>query len=254
MVRRPSNEVLLLLPLEELEQLRRHLRLVKLVAGQVLYEPGDDIDQVFFPESGLVSLITPMRSGHDVENTSRGRDGAIGHIESCGSEMMVSRAVVQIGGEAWRLPAERFREAYNRSPEMRNLIHRRIEMLLAEARQVIACQALHPATQRLARMLLEASHHTGETQLRLTQDFMADMIGVGRTTVTHAAGRLQDLGLVRYSRGVVALEDVPGLQGCACECYGVIRELHREIMRRRRSSCNRPSESPPEHANVRDPT
>lgn len=227
-----SNEILRSLPPEVLVRLRPQLRSIKLVVGQVLYEPGDDVDHVYFPESGLISLVTPMRNGQDVENTSRGRDGGIGYVEACGSEMMVSRAVVQLAGEAWVLPACDYRARYNRSPSLRNLIHRRVEILLADARQAVACQALHPADGRLARMLLETWHATGSTRLRLTQDFMADRIGVGRTTVTHAAGRLQDLKLIRYSRGQVSLLDVAGLKNHTCECYDVLREVRDEILQR----------------------
>ena len=229
-----TNEILLSLPPEDFAALRPDLRRVRLAVGQVLYEPGDDVDRIYFPETSLISLMTSMESGHDVENTCRGRNGAIGYVESCGSEMMVSRAVVQLRGDAWRLDACSYRDRYERSPAMRNVIHRRVEILLAEARQSIACQALHPAEGRLARMLLETWHATGETRTRLTQEFMADRIGVGRTTVTHAASHLQGLKLIRYSRGLVRLIDIEGLQRVTCECYGVIREARDEILSRNR--------------------
>ncbi|MDP8916773.1 MAG: Crp/Fnr family transcriptional regulator [Pseudomonadota bacterium] len=228
----PNNEILRSLPPEILEQFRPRLRLIKLAVGQVLYEPGDDVDRVYFPESGLISLVTPMRDGHDVENTSRGRDGGIGYVEACGSEMMVSRAVVQIKGEAWCLAACDYRDAYEASGAMRNLIQRRTEILLADARQASACRAVHPASGRLGRTLLECYHHTGDLRLPLTQEFLAGMIGVGRTTVTHAAGRLQDLKLIRYSRGVVVISDMEGLKRHVCECYEVLREVRRDILNR----------------------
>ena len=228
-----SNEILLSFSPEDLEAIRPRLRRIKLKAGQVLYEPGDEVDCVYFPETGLISLMTGMRSGQEVENTSRGRNGGIGYVESCGSEMMVSRAVVQLSGDAWVLPACDYRARYDESRAMRNLIHRRIEILLADARQSVACQAVHTAEGRLARMLLETWHATGSARLRLTQDFMADRIGVGRTTITHAAGRLQEQGQIRYSRGQVTLLDLEGLKRSACECYEVLREVRTEILERR---------------------
>lgn len=228
-----SNEILRSLPREVLVRLRPQLRSIKLVVGQVLYEPGDDVDHVYFPETGLISLVTPMRNGQDVENTSRGRDGGIGYVEACGSEMMVSRAVVQIEGRAWCLAACDYREVYESSGAMRNLIQRRTEILLADARQGSACRAVHPASGRLGRTLLECYHHTGELRLPLTQEFLAGMIGVGRTTVTHAAGRLQNLKLIRYTRGVVVITDVEGLKRHVCECYEVLRDVRRSILERR---------------------
>lgn len=234
-----TNEILRSLPAEVLESLRPDLRLVKLAAGQILYEPGDVVDCLYFPESGLISLVTPMRNGQDVENTSRGRDGGIGYVEACGSEMMVSRAVVQIKGQAWRLSACRYREAYESSSVMRNLIHRRVEILLADARQTSACRSVHPASGRLGRTLLECYHHTGELRLPLTQEFLAGMIGVGRTTVTHAAGRLQDLELIRYSRGVVTITDFEGLQRQVCECYQVLRDVRATILQSKAEDADR---------------
>lgn len=236
-----TNEILLSLPEEDLTALKPYLRRVKLTAGQVLYEPGDDVDRIYFPETALISLMTGMRDGHDVENTSRGRNGGIGYVEACGSEMMVSRAVVQLAGESWCVGSCHYRDRYERSPAMRNLIHRRVEILLADARQSIACQALHPAPGRLARMFLETWHATGDTRMRMTQEFMADRIGVGRTTVTHAASHLQDLKLIRYSRGLVRLLDIPGLQRFTCECYEVLRDVRMDVLGRNKTASWRPA-------------
>lgn len=206
------------------------LRRVKLVAGQVLFEAGEKVDRVYFLETGLVSLITPMRVGPDVENTSRGRDGAIGYQEACGSGLMLFRAVVQIGGEAFCGPADAVCRLHRESDHFRALLHRRMEVLLAESRQKSACRAVHPAWQRLIRTLLCCYDYTGERSFPLTQEYLAGMMGVGRTTVTHAAGRVQDLGLVRYSRGVVRLMDVEGLEEQVCECHGAMREFRRRLL------------------------
>lgn len=229
-----TNDILAHLPAEELARARPNLRRVRLVAGQVLYEPGEDVDRVYFPESGLLSIVTPMADGHDVENTSRGRDGGIAYVEATGSGIVVSRVVVQIGGTALSMPASRYREFYDSSSIVRAVMQRRTEFLLAEARQAIACQAMHPTPGRLARMLLECHHHTGDVRFPLTQDFMADMIGVGRTTVTHAASELKRLGYIRYTRGTVTLMDVAGLQRYTCECYETVRKMRETIIGPRR--------------------
>jgi CRP-like cAMP-binding protein len=225
-----QNEILDALAAPDLDRLRPYLRRLTLVAGQVLYEPGDEVDRVYFPVSGLVSMITPMRSGRDVENGSRGRDGAIGYVEACGSGVMVSRVMVQIAGEAWSISARRLKEVVHTSPELQRAFHRRSEFLLAEARQSIACQATHMAPGRLARLLLETADHTGESRFPLTQDYIAARIGVGRTTVTHAAGELKRRRVIRYTRGAVTVVDRQALRASCCECYEAIRAMRRRIL------------------------
>jgi CRP-like cAMP-binding protein len=219
------NDLLTRFPRDVLDRVRPELRKVKLVAGQVLYEPGEEVHSVYFPERGLISILTA-----NIENTSRGRDGCIGFIEACGSGVMVSRAVVQIGGEAWRLPGGMFRAIHEESAEVRQLVQRRIEFWLAETRQEIACQALHQAPARLARLLLECAHHTGGRELALTHEFMAEMIGVGRPTITQAASELKRLGLIRYTRGTVHLVDSAGLQHSACDCFRDVRRLRERLL------------------------
>ncbi|WP_374471644.1 Crp/Fnr family transcriptional regulator [Phenylobacterium sp.] len=226
-----QNDILDALEAPDLERLRPYLRRVTLVAGQVLYEPGDEVDRVYFPVSGLVSMITPMLSGRHVENGSRGRDGGIGYVEACGSGAMISRVMVQISGAAWALSARRLKEVVLTSPELQGAFHRRSEFLLAEARQSIACQATHMAPGRLARLLLETADHTGENRFPLTQDYIAGRIGVGRTTVTHAAGALKRRRAIRYTRGAVTVVDRQALRASCCECYDVVRAMRRRILR-----------------------
>lgn len=240
-----SNDLLRSLPPEDLAQAKPLLRSVRLVPGQVLYEVGEEAERVYFPEAGLISLVTKMANGHDVQNTSRGRDGGVAYTEAVGSGVVHSRALVQIGGRAWVMRASDFRALYNDSGSLRALILRRLEFLLAEARQSIACSALHPAEGRFARMLLECRQHTGELRFPLTQDFMADMVGVGRTTITHSASRLKALGLIRYTRGTVTLKDVAALERHTCECYSAIASMRRAIL----GDGHRPFDQEPVSAN-----
>lgn len=225
-----ANEVLRSLPKATVERFRGALRRCDLAAGTVLYEVGDRVDSIYFPVSGLLCFVMPMRDGHEVETTSRGRDGAVGYVEVTGSGIMLSRVVVRIRGAAWRLPASDYQAAFDASPALRDHMQRRTEVLLADARQASACRVLHCATDRLGRTLMEAHQHTGERVFRLTQELLADMLGVGRTTVTHAALQLQSRGLIGYRRGVVTLVDLPGLEAHACECYQALREVRAKIL------------------------
>lgn len=217
------NHILAAFPREALDGVAPHLRLLKMKVGQVLYDVGDDVDRVYFFESGLITIVTSMRSGRDIETTSRGRDGGLGYLEATGGGVMSSRALVQIRGEALCLAASRYRELCEASPAVRAQMNRRTEILLADARQASACRVAHATPARFARMLLECVHHMGHPRLRLTQEFMAGMIGAGRTTVNQAACQLQDQGLISYRRGVLTVLDEAGLRSRACECYSTLR-------------------------------
>lgn len=196
----------------------------KLAWGEALFAPGEPVREVVFPLSGLVSLMAPLGDG-EVETASRGRTGAVGHLEACGAGVATLRAVVQIRGEALCVPAPRVRERFEASSGFRDLMLRRIEFQLAEARRKSVCRAAHPVWRRLIRTLLACRDETGRTRLPFTQEALASLMGVQRTTVTGAAGRLQDLGLIRYTRGVVTLLDVQGLEAHACECRAALLRL-----------------------------
>lgn len=222
-------------------------RSLRLTAGQVLCEPGDQLPYVYFPEDCLVTLSTPMSSGREVASTLRGCDDAIGYVEALGSGRAFSRAVVRFGGEAVCVPAGRYREAYERSAPLRELINRRIEALLAEARQSIACQAFHAAPERLSRLLLECFHRTGMRRLALTHDLIGDLTGLGRTTISQTATELKKKGLLDHCRGSIELLDVGRLEAAACECYHVLRDARAAVHHRARiHHLNSPADFGPE--------
>lgn len=188
-----------------------------LLVGDVLHSEDDPCPTAVFPLRGMVSTMIPLAEG-DVEAVSRGRTGAIGHLEACFGTSAPYRTVVQIEGDAVVVAAAAVRALFEASPEFRSLVLRRMEQQLAEARVKSVCRAAHPATLRLIRNLLSVHDETGLARLPLTQEALSGLMGVRRSTVTHAAGRLQDLGLIRYARGIVRLRDLPGLEAHACEC------------------------------------
>lgn len=223
------NQVLTALTACDLAALRNHLRPVQLTDGQVLYDAGETVEWVYFPETSLIALLTSMRSGRDVANTVRGRDGAVGYVEAIGSGRAFSRAVVQIAGDALRMPAARFREIYDASASLREFTNRRIEILLADTRQAVACQAVHSATQRLARVLLECHDHTGAFRLPLTHELICDLTGLGRTTISQSSNQLAARGMIEHHRGAITLLDTDRLKAVACECYQALREAREQI-------------------------
>lgn len=225
-----QNQLLRALEPKSLAALRPHLRKVRFQAGSTLCEPGDSVEAVYFPESGLFSAVTPLASGQSIDVTSRGRDGAIGYVEAVGGGVMSCRIVVQIAGEAHCAPASAYARLYAESEHLRILTFRRVEMLLQECRQSVACQAFHSTSQRFAKLLLECSDHTGMSRFALTQDFVASMVGAGRPRINQVARDLQAKQIIRYTRGDVQILDPPGLARNACECYPLLRGAWRNLM------------------------
>ncbi len=230
MTARPDNQLLKALSGPDFGRLGPRLRMVELKSGDSIYEMEDVVDAVWLPERGLLSIISIMHSGQSVESAIVGREGGFGFIEACGAGITFSRCIVQSDGRFWRLPATDYRHAYGESASLRATISNHIELLLTEARQTIACHSLHSAEQRLAWWLLEAQDRIGgDDRLFLTQDFLAAMLAVRRSTVSIVASRLQAQGLIGYSRGCIDLLDREGLQRAACECYATTRGYRRRI-------------------------
>ena len=223
---RPGNSLLRSLSTADFEHLTPHLERFELTFGSTLYEMEDPVDWVYFPETGLVSIISILVSGAAIETSILGREGGVGFIEALGGERMHSRFIVQVPGHALRLPARRYVDAFNSSPSMRNAVQRQVELLLAEARQAIACHTLHPVEGRLSRWLLECQDLSGGLDvLPLTQELLSVMLGVQRTTVTRVAMAHQHAGLIRYTRGRIAILDREGLERTACECRATVQAL-----------------------------
>ena len=226
----PRNALLRSLLPDDLERLAPHLEAFELSAGGVLYEMEDPVDWVYFPEAGLLSLITVMMSGESLETSIVGREGGVGVIEALGSEQMFTRVIVQVPGRAFRVRSRHYRQAFDASAAMRGAVHRQTELLQAEGRQAVACHGLHRVEQRLNRWLLECQDLAGGmTTLPLKQEFLAVMLGVSRTTVNKVALAAQARGWIRYSRGSVEILDHDGLEDGACECRASLQYLRRQL-------------------------
>lgn len=226
----PDNALLRSLSVDDLQALKPHLELFDLRIGDVLYEMEDPVDWVYLPETGLLSLITIMVSGAALETSVVGREGGVGFVEALGSGKMFTRVIVQVPGQAYRVPARPYRAAFDGSATMREAVHRQVELLQAESRQAIACHGLHKVGARFNRWLLECQDLAGGMDsLPLKQEFLAVMLGVTRTTVTRIARAAQNRGLIRYARGSVEIIDREGLERGACECRASVLHLRREL-------------------------
>ena len=218
-----ENRLLRTLDGADFDLLARHFRQLPLKQGSLLQEQEAPVEQVYFPLSGVISLVSVMEGGQVVETATVGREGAVGAFGGLGPWRAFTRAVVQLPGTAAVILVSPIQTAVSQSNQLRNLILRYKEALLGQVQQTAACNALHPLEARLARWLLQTLDRTDGVELPLTQDFMAQMLGVRRTTVTLIAHRLQHAGLIRYRRGLLQVLDRSGLEEMACECYGTIR-------------------------------
>jgi len=224
LTRSAGNRLLAALPEDALALLEPDLRQLTLPQGVVCYRAGEPIDQVYFPHTGMISQLVTTGDGDMVETSSTGREGAVGLQCGLGPRLSFTRATVQIPGKFSAISAARFEHAVSHSAALRDLITRYTETLWAEAQQNAACNAIHDGASRLCRWLLQCADRTGSEQLLLTQEFLAEMLGVRRTTVTLLAQELQKRGVVRYSRGRITILDRAALEGCACECYEAIKQ------------------------------
>jgi CRP-like cAMP-binding protein len=217
------NRFLAALPARDFSRLASHLRTAPLERSATLYDAGDEIEQVYFPLSGIVSLVAVMQNGVAVETAKVGRDGIVGATVGLGSRCAFGGAVVQIAGEAMRMAATQFREAVGNSDAIRALVVEYNDLLLGQIQQSAACNALHSLEGRLCRWLLEIGDGIGGNAIPMTQEIIAQMLGVRRTTLTVIARLLQGAEMIRYHRGLIQIIDRAKLQENACECYAVVK-------------------------------
>lgn len=195
---------------------------ISLRTGEGVHSAGQPIESVIFPSSAVLSAVTLMRDGSSVETATIGHEGAAGLLPALAGTTASNRVFAQIGGSAVRLPAADLRKAALESTALLDLLLRASQAGVAEAEQSVACNALHDAPSRLARWLLLTQDRTGGPVFPLTQDYMAIMVGVQRTTISAIASGLKAAGLIHYSRGVMEIRDRPGLEAAACECYSAV--------------------------------
>jgi CRP-like cAMP-binding protein len=218
-----GNRLLAALPRETLAMLERDLKQVSLSQGALCFDVGDQIDRVYFPATGMISLLIATKDGNVVEAGAIGRGGAAGLQSALGERRSYTRATIQIPGTFTTISAVDFRRAASHNGVIRDLASRYTEVSWAESQQTAACNAIHDGSQRLCRWLLQSADCIGSDHLLLTQEYLADMLGVRRTTVTLLAQELQERGAIRYSRGKIMILDRKGLEARACECYEAIK-------------------------------
>jgi CRP-like cAMP-binding protein len=215
-----GNRLLKLLPSKELE---RFLRPVKVEHAAVLYEQDGVIHDVYFPTTALISLVVPLQDGTAIEAAMVGGDGIVGGNSAINGQTSSNRAIVQIAGDALSIDAPTVRRLARTDPQVHSLIAKHENMVLAQCQQSAACNAAHSVHERFAKWLLLARDRVGQNNLGLTQEFVAEMLGVRRTTVTVEALQFQQAGLIRYRRGHIEILKPDDLKDAACECYEVIR-------------------------------
>jgi CRP-like cAMP-binding protein len=225
-----QNRLLVSLPADDYALLAPHLVAVELERGRLLYDPGDRIDTVYFPHDGMISLMTLMDNGAAIEGATIGREGALGLQAAVTARQSLFRAIVQTPVKASRISASQLHEAWQKSPRLRELVERHDEALFGHALQSAGCNALHSVEARFCRWLLTCHDRISTNTIALTQEFLADMLGVQRTTVTAVARSLQEKAVIRYRRGVVDIIDRNGLEALTCECYGVIHRNYERLL------------------------
>jgi CRP-like cAMP-binding protein len=219
-----QNHLLAALSTADFERVRPNLKLVPLPLGEVLYESGSHQGQVYFPTTAIVSLLYMMADGASAEIAVVGNEGIIGVSLFMGGETTPSRAVVQSAGHAYQLTGKLLKEEFIRGGAMQNLLLRYTQALLTQMAQTAVCNRHHSLDEQLCRWLLLSLDRLSGNELVMTQELIANMLGVRREGVTEAAGNLQSAGLIKYSRGRITVLDRTGLEARTCECYGVVRK------------------------------
>lgn len=224
-----KNRILEALPPEETARLAPHMTHLDLERGRMLYEAGDPIDYVYFPLTGVISLMTLLENGGAIECGMVGPEGGHGLVAALGPRTALVRAVVQTPTRAVRLSAAVLQEVWPHRPFLSRIVHAHSEALYAHAAQSVACNAMHTVEERICRWLLACDDRVAGRTLQLTQEYLADMLGVQRTTVTAVARGLQLRGAIRYRRGNIEILDRAVLEAAACECYGVVSRTYARL-------------------------
>lgn len=220
-----ENGILLAIPSEEYKALRTHLEFVPLEMHQVLQEPGEKIEFVFFLNSGLASLLVVTRDARSVEVGVVGKEGFVGAPLASGMHRSLQRVLIQVAAGAFRIKSETLENLLSSAPQLQHDLNRFVLLQGLQTAQLAACNRLHEIEQRLARWLLMSHDRVGSYSFPITHDLLAQMLGSGRPSVTVAAGALQRAGIIEYTRGVVKILNRKALESAACECYEAIQRI-----------------------------
>ena len=224
------NRLLASLPQNIFSAMEPHLERVTLVFGEVVAETDQPIRKVYFPFSGVVSLVVAMNDGDMIETAMVGRDGVANGTSALDGKVSLHKGIVQVAGEAATMSPDALRTLAHEFGPLQSLLIRHEQVLFAQAQQSAGCNASHTVEARMCRWLLRMRDLTGSDDLKLTQEFLAQMLGVRRTSVSVVAGTLQQAGFIRYSRGNIRLLDVEQLKQGACECYETVKGHYERLL------------------------
>ena len=227
-----KNILLNLLSPSDLKTLEPHLKPARFEQHNVLFDADETINHVYFPTSAVVSLVVTLSTGETIEAAMVGRDGVLGGLAALDGKMTLSRGVVQLAGEAVVCDPQVLRSVALKSPQLLSLLIRHEQTVYAQAQQSAACFATHHVQARLCRWLLRARDLSGSDTLSFTQEYLAEMLGVRRTSVTVVAHTLQSAGFIKYARGKIQVLNEEGLQEGACECYETVKRQYRQLIGR----------------------
>ena len=228
----PNSGNLLLASLSDSDAaaLQPHLKSVDLEHEKILFEAGSEVTDVYFPAGAVVSLVVSLSSGEIIEAAMVGKDGVVGAFAALGGNIPVNRGVVQLAGPAMMCKVSELESAAFQSQSFQSVLFRHEQAVYAQASQSAACMAAHHVEARLCRWLLRARDLADTDNLQFTQEFLAEMLGVERTSVTLHARTLQQAGIIRYSRGRIQITDVEAMQEMVCECYGTVRSYYQALL------------------------
>ena len=225
-----SNLLLDSLSPSDTAALHLHLKAVFLDQQRILYDAGQPIDAVYFPTGAIISLVVGLSTGEMVEAAMVGRDGVVGAAAALDGKISLSRAIVQLGGSAFRCDVDALKGAALQSQSMLAILIRHEQTVYAQAQQSAACMATHDIEARLSRWLLRSRDLAGSDTLHFTQEFLAEMLGVRRSSVSVVAHTLQRAGMIKYARGKIQIVNLEGLQETACECYGTVKSQYQALL------------------------
>ena len=225
-----TNLLLASLSESDAAAIRPHLKSTYLESEQVLFEAGDEITDLHFPTGAIVSLVVSLSSGETVEAAMVGKDGVVGGFAALGGAIAVNRAIVQLSGQSLTCKLYLLRDAILKSPALLSTLFRHEQTVYAQASQSAACMAAHNVEARLCRWLLRARDLADTDELQFTQEFLAEMLGVERTSVTLHARTLQQAGIIKYARGKIQIIDVEAMQETVCECYGTVKSYYQALL------------------------
>src|SRR5215203_3920593 len=232
----PRNRILAALPTAEYERLRPGLEHVRLEVRDIVYDVGQRIERVFFVETGVLSIVAVMANGSAVETATVGYEGMLGIPVYLDSERSATQAFCQVAGQSLSMPTGAFRRVVAaQHGSLRTMLNRYTQALFMQVAQTSACNRMHPVRERCARWLLQTHDRVESDEFALTHDFLSQMLGVRRATVTDAAGALQKQGLIEYEYGQIRIKDRAGLERASCECYAIVRSEFDRLLNGRKT-------------------